>query len=69
MLDDTGIVVSDGVQFATLERALLDKVYLDGYEHFDNLMNVDWEKAKELNDLIYKSKKIQKYILDMENAE
>lgn len=62
LLNNMGITEANGVFKASLERALLDKVYLDGEEYFDNLRNVDWKFATELNKNVYKSKKVQNYI-------
>ncbi|MDA1337869.1 MAG: hypothetical protein O2871_00740 [bacterium] len=62
LLNNMGIIEEKGVFKARLERALLDKVYLDGDEYFDNLRDVDWGFAKELNKQVYKSEKVQNYI-------
>jgi len=58
-----GLQERENVMIATPERALLDKIYLDGDEYFDNLSKIDWKFVKEMNDEFYKSKKIEKYIL------
>ena len=63
-----GLQEKENVMIATPERALLDKIYLDGDEYFDNLSKIDWEFAKEMNDDFYKSKKIEKYILLHKNG-
>jgi putative AbiEi antitoxin of type IV toxin-antitoxin system len=65
LLNLFGIEVIDGVAVACLERAILDKIYLDGLEHFDNLGVVDWGKMSELNDQVYQRKNITKYIKEM----
>lgn len=62
LLNSLGILDKDGVAFACAERAILDKIYLDGSEHFDNLRSVNWELAGKLNSSIYKSKVIEKFI-------
>jgi predicted transcriptional regulator of viral defense system len=62
LLNTKGLKEKANVMIATPERALLDKIYLDGNEHFDNLRNIDWDFAKELNDSIYQSKTIEKFI-------
>jgi len=36
-----------------LERALCDKIYLDGDEYFDNLRQINWELAGKLNAEVY----------------
>lgn len=50
---------------ASLERALLDKLYLDGEEHFDNLRQVNWQKMLELNKKVYQRQTLDKYIQEM----
>ncbi|MDP3982890.1 MAG: hypothetical protein Q8Q65_02330 [bacterium] len=62
LLNSQGISENNGVFEACVERAILDKVYLDGEEHFDNLNSVDWNYANNLNVDVFKSKTIQKYI-------
>ncbi len=61
-----GIEMKGAVAKASLERAILDKIYLDGEEHFDNLREVNWNKMKELNEKVYQRKNIAKYIEEME---
>ena len=58
-----GLEERRNTMIATPERALLDKIYLDGDEYFDNLSKINWGFAKEMNEEFYKSKKIEKYIL------
>lgn len=53
LLNPLGVTVADGVNKAILERALCDKIYLDGDEYFDNLRQINWEAAKDLNDKVY----------------
>ena len=65
LLNLSGIEIKDGVATASLERAILDKIYLDGPEHFDNLRAVDWDKMNELNRSVYQRKNITKYINEM----
>lgn len=62
LLNNLGITEERGIFKASLERALLDKIYLDGDEYFDNLRQVDWAFATQLNKKVYKSKKVQNYI-------
>jgi predicted transcriptional regulator of viral defense system len=68
LLNTTGIEEKDGVMVATQERALLDKVFLDKEEYFDNLRRIDWKFAKRLNEEVYQSKKIEKFIFDSKNV-
>ncbi len=58
-----GLQQEENVMLATPERALLDKIYLDGDEYFDNLRRINWDFALEMNEEIYKSQTIEKYIL------
>lgn len=53
--NQAGVVNDDGYAIATTERAFLDRIYLSGNYHFDNLGQIDWEKAGELVK-IYNSK-------------
>lgn len=67
LLNTTGIVVSPFISKATKERALCDKIYLDGPEYFDNVRNINWSLMKTLNKEVYNcSKKIKQFI--KENA-
>jgi len=53
LLNPLGIEIVDGISKATLERAICDKLYLDGLEYFDNLREVNWEFVKKLNSEVY----------------
>lgn len=44
----TGIINTDGYSIASPERAFLDRIYLSGNYHFDNLGQIDWKLAKNL---------------------
>ncbi len=65
LLNPLGIESDGLVMKASLERAILDKIYLDGEEHFDNLRSVDWDKMEELNEQVYRRGNIKKYIKEM----
>ena len=67
LLSNLGITVQNNAFTAESERALLDKIYLNGDEYFDNLSKIDWNKARFLNKEMYKSSKIEKYIKTMRN--
>jgi len=43
-----GIINTDGYSIASPERAFLDRIYLSGNYHFDNLGQIDWKLAKNL---------------------
>lgn len=62
LLNPAGITVKDNVAVASVERAFLDKLYLDGEEHFDNLSMIDWQTARQLNEQVYKNQLIARYI-------
>ncbi len=53
LLNSLGIFEKDGVFVATKERAICDKLYLDGMEYFDNMEDIDWDFLKELNKNVY----------------
>ena len=53
LLNPQGLTAEGSVTKAGLERALADKVYLDGLEYFDNLRGVDWELLRKLNQEVY----------------
>jgi hypothetical protein len=55
LLNPLGINQIDGVSTATVERAICDKIYLDGIEYFDNLRDVDLNIVKKLNVEVYEN--------------
>jgi hypothetical protein len=58
-----GIEQKNGVSTATVERAICDKIYLDGIEYFDNLRNVDLDLIDRLNKEVYEgNKNISKFL-------
>lgn len=63
LLNPAGTVFVGGVHQATPERAICDKLYLDGEEYFDNLRRIDWDLMKNLNKNVYSNNQvIRKYI-------
>jgi hypothetical protein len=63
LLNPLGIEQKDGVSTATVERAICDKIYLDGIEYFDNLRNVNLDLTDRLNKQVYGSNKnISKFL-------
>lgn len=48
LLNPMGIVYEEGVAWATLERAFLDTIYLEGERYFDNLDPVNFEICEDL---------------------
>ena len=64
LLNRLGIVNTNGVFKATPERAVCDKIYLDGDEYFDNIRGIDWELIKKINSEVYNNNQvISKWIL------
>lgn len=63
LLNPLGIKNTNGVYTASIERAICDKIYLDGNEYFDNLGNINWDYLKEINKNVYNDNKtITKWI-------
>ncbi|MFA7300820.1 MAG: hypothetical protein WC069_00720 [Candidatus Shapirobacteria bacterium] len=58
LLNTFGVLNENGVQMASIERAICDKLYLDGIEYFDNLRNVDWNFMNQLNSQVYDNNKV-----------
>lgn len=58
LLNQAGTIGINGVHKATQERAICDKLYLDGDEFFDNLRNVNWELMKKLNTDVYANNRV-----------
>ena len=53
LLNPLGISSLNNVYKAGPERAICDKLYLDGLEHFDNLRNINWDFIRRLNQEVY----------------
>jgi len=53
LLNPLGMVNINQVQKSVKERAVCDKLYLDGDEYFDNLREMDWELMRKLNEEVY----------------
>lgn len=63
LLNSLGIEQKNDVSIATIERAICDKIYLDGIEYFDNLRNVDLDLIDRLNKEVYEgNKNISKFL-------
>ena len=68
LLNPLGIEQEDCVSSATVERAICDKIYLDGVEYFDNLRNVNYELIERLNNEVYENnKEISKFLQSLNN--
>lgn len=59
LFSQEGLKLQDGYFQASLERAFLDKIYLNPDFYFDNLSKINWQKVFELVK-IYESKKLIK---------
>ena len=53
LLNPLGVNSINHISRATSERAIGDKLYLDGLEHFDNLSRINWNLMEELNAKVY----------------
>jgi len=63
LLNPLGIKEKEGTNIATKERAICDKIYLDGLEYFDNTENIDWNMMNQLNNEVYSNNSnISKFI-------
>lgn len=58
LLNPVGTVFVNSVHRATPERAICDKLYLDGDEFFDNLRPIDWDLMKKLNTDVYANNRV-----------
>jgi len=58
LLNSFGVKNEKGIQVANIERAICDKLYLDGNEYFDNLRNVNWNLMTEINTKVYRENKL-----------
>ena len=68
LLNPLGIRERDGINIATKERAICDKIYLDGLEYFDNTENIDWNMVNQLNNEVYSNNSnISKFITIYKN--
>lgn len=48
LLNPAGIFYDNGVAWASLERAFLDTIYLNGKRYFDRLAPINWEICRKL---------------------
>ncbi|MBU4331658.1 hypothetical protein KKD19_03845 [Patescibacteria group bacterium] len=59
LTNKTGIEIKNNYYIASPERAFLDTVYLNKEYHFDNLINIDWDKVYRILS-IYNNKRMEK---------
>jgi len=48
LINKIGIDIENNYYIASPERAFLDVIYLNKDYHFDNLINIDWDKVYEI---------------------
>ena len=53
LLHPLGVTSLGNVYKATPERAMCDKLYLDGLEYFDNLRSIQWDLMRQINVHVY----------------
>ena len=68
LTDKTGMEEKDNYFIASTERAFLDVIYLNKEYHFDNLINIDWNKVYRILP-IYNNKRMEKKVKRYKEAE
>jgi len=58
LLNPVGINKFGNVYKATPERAVCDKLYLDGPEYFDNLRSIHWELMRQISMNVYNNNSV-----------
>lgn len=64
-----GIIQKDNYYTATLERAFLDKIYLNPNFYFDNLKNINWKKTFDLAKIYNNKSLIRNLNIYYQNAK
>jgi len=67
LTDAAGVLNKDGIAIATMERAVLDTLYLNTDYHFDNLAQLNWDKVFEMLPL-YNNKRMTRKVQEFFNA-
>ncbi len=62
LTNSAGIEHKENYAIATPERAFLDVVYLNRDYHFDNLINIDWDKVYEILKIYGGNKRMERKI-------
>lgn len=52
LYNSMGIYTKDGVNYATIERAVADLLYFNPKYYFDASMNIDWDRVKEIKKVV-----------------
>ena len=52
LYNETGIIVRDGIRFASVERAVADMLYFNSSYHFDAKDIINWKKVEEIRNKI-----------------
>jgi predicted transcriptional regulator of viral defense system len=63
-----GIEAKENYFIATPERALLDVLYLNKDYHFDNLINIDWDKVDMILPIYGGNKRIERLVKKFSEA-
>lgn len=67
LINKIGIKFEDNYFIASPERAFLDVLYLNKDYHFDNLINIDWNKVYKILP-IYNNKRMEKRVKEYKEA-
>ena len=67
LLNPKGITYNKWVAFASIERAICDRLYLTPWHHFDNLRNISRNKLLEIAE-IYNNKRLILDITQLKNG-
>ena len=62
LYNNIGIATENHITIATSERAICDLIYLGFDYYFDNLRQIDFQLISELNESLYKTREIEKFI-------
>ena len=68
LINKKGIEAKDNYYIASPERAFLDVVYLCKDYHFDNLIDIDWNKVFEILPIYEKNKRMDEKIKQYKKA-
>lgn len=55
LYNNVGILKNNGIAKATLERAVADMLYFNPKSHIDGANIVNWDKVKEIQNIVYKN--------------
>jgi len=52
LYNNLGIYMKDGINYASIARAVADLLYFNPKYYFDSHMNIDWDKVREIKKII-----------------